>query len=159
MAQAALWSGFTLVELLVVIAIIGVLVALLLPAVQAAREAARRSQCTNNMKQTALGLLNYESAKEKIPGGASYDDRSMAAADRTNWERWVVSVLPYIEQAQLFQQIDPKSPFKLLSTAGATRNKQLAATTVITSLICPLSAERRRRACSGKFVGFCHCPA
>ena len=61
--------GFTLVELLVVIAIIGVLVALLLPAIQAAREAARRSQCTNNLKQHGLGMLNYESARKEYPPG------------------------------------------------------------------------------------------
>src|SRR5687768_14192144 len=66
-------GGFTLVELLVVIAIIGVLVALLLPAVQAAREAARRSQCANNVRQVALGFLNYEDGKKSLPGGSSYD--------------------------------------------------------------------------------------
>src|SRR2546430_15283253 len=59
--------GFTLVELLVVIAIIGILVALLLPAIQAAREAARRTQCTNKMKQIGLAVLNYESARKLLP--------------------------------------------------------------------------------------------
>jgi prepilin-type N-terminal cleavage/methylation domain-containing protein/prepilin-type processing-associated H-X9-DG protein len=89
----ALRSAFTLVELLVVIAIIGVLVALLLPAVQSAREAARRSQCQNNLKQTALGMLNYEDTFQKLPGGVG--------AFGCCWGTWQVRVLPYIEQAAL----------------------------------------------------------
>ena len=83
--------GFTLVELLVVIAIIGVLVALLLPAVQAAREAARRSQCSNNLRQVGVGLQNYEYSKKKLPPGA-----------RTAWYgTWQTYLLPFIEQRQL----------------------------------------------------------
>ncbi|RIK74988.1 MAG: hypothetical protein DCC67_15885 [Planctomycetota bacterium] len=82
-------AGFTLVELLVVIAIIGVLVALLLPAIQAAREAARRSQCANNMKQVGLALLNYEGANKHLPPGCLMEEGSA----------WTAYLLPFIEEA------------------------------------------------------------
>ncbi|RIK77041.1 MAG: prepilin-type cleavage/methylation domain-containing protein [Planctomycetota bacterium] len=85
--------GFTLVELLVVIAIIGVLVALLLPAVQAAREAARRSQCTNNLKQIGLANQNYLAAKKTYPCGSRADDEM----NRTIVHQWTVYLMPYLE--------------------------------------------------------------
>jgi prepilin-type N-terminal cleavage/methylation domain-containing protein/prepilin-type processing-associated H-X9-DG protein len=85
--------GFTLVELLVVIAIIGVLVSLLLPAVQAAREAARRMQCGNNLKQISLGVHNYNDTHNAFPVGAY----------SCCWGTWLVGLLPYIEQQQMFQ--------------------------------------------------------
>jgi len=85
--------AFTLVELLVVIAIIGVLVALLLPAVQTAREAARRSQCQNNLKQTSLAVLNYEDVHKTFPGGVGRFGCC--------WGTWQVRLLPYIEQSAL----------------------------------------------------------
>ena len=84
-------AGFTLVELLVVIAIIGVLVALLLPAIQAAREAARRSSCSNNLKQIGLALLNYESAIGNFPVGAALEEGAM----------WSAFILPYMEQQNI----------------------------------------------------------
>jgi prepilin-type N-terminal cleavage/methylation domain-containing protein/prepilin-type processing-associated H-X9-DG protein len=95
--------GFTLVELLVVIAIIGVLVALLLPAVQAAREAARRSQCANNLRQTGLAFLNYESAKKTYPAG----DEFLPGNGGRGTPMWM-SMLPYFEQGVISNQYDAK---------------------------------------------------
>src|SRR5215203_2575717 len=93
-------GGFTLVELLVVIAIIGVLVALLLPAVQAAREAARRSQCSNQLRQQALGWHLHHDAHQFLPS-AGWGWRWMADPDRgfgkTQSGSWCYSILPYIE--------------------------------------------------------------
>jgi prepilin-type N-terminal cleavage/methylation domain-containing protein/prepilin-type processing-associated H-X9-DG protein len=100
---ACLLHGFTLVELLVVIAIIGVLVALLLPAVQAAREAARRTQCKSNLKQLALACMNYEGAKKIYPPLSSRLGSDPVL--RPDWS-WMVVTLPYVEQAALFNSID-----------------------------------------------------
>ncbi len=93
--------AFTLVELLVVIAIIGVLVALLLPAVQAAREAARRSQCTNNLKQMGLALQNHVSALGVFPQGGTdpWHDEGTTKFDKGYG--WMVQILPYVENATL----------------------------------------------------------
>ncbi|XZE20647.1 DUF1559 domain-containing protein [Pirellulaceae bacterium SH449] len=97
-------NAFTLIELLVVIAIIGVLVGLLLPAVQAAREAARRMSCQNNLKQLALAIHNYESANRRFPPGGII--QSLVAANTNG--TWSIHgrILPYLEQAQLYQQVD-----------------------------------------------------
>jgi prepilin-type N-terminal cleavage/methylation domain-containing protein/prepilin-type processing-associated H-X9-DG protein len=100
--------GFTLVELLVVIAIIGILVALLLPAIQAAREAARRSQCTNNMKQLGIGVLNYESARRKLPPPGQCD--STGGASTTYMIHSIATtILPYIEQTAVYDMFDHKT--------------------------------------------------
>ena len=93
-------NAFTLVELLVVIAIIGILLGLLLPGVQAAREAARRSSCSNNLKQVALAVHNFESAYRKLPLG--YSNK----LGPTPYQNWVPFVLPYLEEASRLQQYD-----------------------------------------------------
>lgn len=93
-------KGFTLVELLVVIAIIGILIALLLPAVQAAREAARRTQCLNNLKQLGIACHNYNDTLKKLPW--NYDPRTGQLAPYS----WIVAILPYAEQDNLHTQVN-----------------------------------------------------
>src|SRR6476469_1325288 len=96
--------AFTLVELLVVIAIIGILVALLLPAIQAAREAARRTQCANNIKQLGLATINFISAKKSFPvglQGPSALHNSDPAYEGPVWTNVMVELLPFIEQTNL----------------------------------------------------------
>jgi prepilin-type N-terminal cleavage/methylation domain-containing protein len=97
--------AFTLVELLVVIAIIGILVALLLPAVQAAREAARRMQCQNNLKQIALGVLNYESTYRRIPASAIVNLNVTATGNNGSWGVHG-RILNFLEQGNLYDQVD-----------------------------------------------------
>ncbi|MGA8352466.1 MAG: DUF1559 domain-containing protein [Isosphaeraceae bacterium] len=105
MSRSAGHSGFTLIELLVVIAIIAVLISLLLPAVQSAREAARRIQCTNNLKQIGLAFFNYESSIGGMPP-------SMCAAGSGNTVTWIngwsalARIMPYSEQGNLFNAMN-----------------------------------------------------
>jgi prepilin-type N-terminal cleavage/methylation domain-containing protein/prepilin-type processing-associated H-X9-DG protein len=98
-------GGFTLVELLVVIAIIGILVGLLLPAVQAAREAARRMQCSNNLKQIGLALHNYESSYKAMPAGCNGIPNAAGTNFNGHGWTWHASILPYLEQNNLYNAI------------------------------------------------------
>lgn len=136
--------GFTLVELLVVIAIIGVLVALLLPAIQAAREAGRRSQCTNNLKQIGLALQNFESARKRYPygKGPSYTGAPVYA-------RWSVhsQILPYMELQSLYSSLNftfgPETPGMggviafMPAFENAARQNRDGSRTLVPGFLCP----------------------
>ncbi len=102
--------GFTLVELLVVIAIIGILVALLMPAVQSAREAARRAQCVNHLKQIGLALHNYHDPWRSFPIGAMHSVTAGTARRNDLGQSFLVALLPGVEQGNLYAQIDENAP-------------------------------------------------
>jgi prepilin-type N-terminal cleavage/methylation domain-containing protein len=161
--------AFTLVELLVVIAIIGILVALLLPAIQAAREAARRTQCINNMKQIGLAILNYESSKRQLPLAYTPVCAGVAKGQKCNWtnkagsctspqnggsptnnglaEHYILSfILPYMEQQPLFDQIDFDKNWSngVPNPSGPKPNLQVVQVE-IPDYICPSAPTRRNK--------------
>ncbi|MFO0888937.1 MAG: DUF1559 domain-containing protein [Isosphaeraceae bacterium] len=133
--QASRRRGFTLIELLVVIAIIAVLISLLLPAVQSAREAARRAQCTNNLKQLGLALHNYHQAVGSLPWG-----------DGPWWIEWSAHtlLLPYIEQGPIYNAINfaDMNPFGQASFVVDHPVNTTAAYGVISAFLCPSDQDR-----------------
>jgi prepilin-type N-terminal cleavage/methylation domain-containing protein len=134
-------GGFTLIELLVVIAIIAVLIALLLPAVQAAREAARRIQCTNNLKQLGLGIANYESSNNSLPIGSVFGvgvGPCTSPDFNNNCQNtpWFILMLPFIEQGPLYNAFNASIGMEGPGMVGFVINSTIF-TTKIPSFQCP----------------------
>ena len=141
--------AFTLVELLVVIAIMGVLVALLLPAVQSAREAARRTQCTNNLKQIGIGMANFEVAKKHFPPG-EFKPAGVPAGAGLAWSCWF---LPYIEENNLYDRMnlamDMRAPPNWQADLSGPTNQ------VIPVYLCPsMGRHQTQRGTEGTPHGF-----
>jgi prepilin-type N-terminal cleavage/methylation domain-containing protein len=127
--------GFTLVELLVVIAIIGILVALLLPAVQAAREAARRTDCTNKLKNLALAIHNHHDANNSLP--RSMDPNTFGYDINGRSWSWIAKTLPYFEQQQLYNYTTVGSQNVLSFSAAVMPSGAMACSQVLAALNCP----------------------
>jgi prepilin-type N-terminal cleavage/methylation domain-containing protein len=140
--------AFTLVELLVVIAIIGILVSMLLPAIQATRETARRAACTNNMMQLGMALSNYETANQCLPPGTIDDKGPIHNTAKGNHIGWLVQILPYIEERNTYKFID--------LSAGAYAPKNAAARKLSIALfLCPSSGVQNPDAPLSNYAG-CH---
>jgi len=151
-------SGFTLVELLVVIAIIGILIGMLLPAVQQVREAARRSACSNQMRQMTLGMMNFESASQHFPSGNATGEGDFATTFGQHGLNWSCLILPFIEQNAQFDVINQLTD-NLANPRIAWESD--AAADIIPTFICPscpmedFNTERSRDRMHGKsnYVG------
>jgi prepilin-type N-terminal cleavage/methylation domain-containing protein/prepilin-type processing-associated H-X9-DG protein len=139
--------GFTLIELLVVIAIIGVLIALLLPAVQSAREAARRAQCSNNLKQLGLALLNYESAYRAFPPGVMHGAVPRASGGPSSFGmNFNCMILPFTEESGLYDRFNMvgRSPGYVNESAGSAgflNGREVLRRGIITFFRCPSSPQ------------------
>ncbi len=131
-------GGFTLVELLVVIAIIGILVALLLPAIQAARESARRAQCTSNLKNVALALHNYHDTKKEFPAAIRYPANTnyQPLDDTRLFWNWAIDILPYLEEKALADTFKIDTLTRLYATNGTDVNI-VPRGTEIPIMLCP----------------------
>ncbi len=141
--------GFTLIELLVVIAVIAILISLLLPAVQSAREAARRTQCQNNLKQVGLALMNYESALGSFPVSMTGPGPVLEGSDdcATGYYSWLVGLLPFMEQEALYSAINidlnnadycgDDSYIYPGATISANHVNATAASTSLEAFLCP----------------------
>jgi prepilin-type N-terminal cleavage/methylation domain-containing protein/prepilin-type processing-associated H-X9-DG protein len=147
MSTKLMRGAFTLVELLVVIAIIGVLVALLLPAVQSAREAARRMSCSNNLKQFGIAIHNYHDTHRYLPISIAYNVSGPRATPQPNGKGWILSILPQLEQPALFAQFEPGfiGPFNVNSGRGiANLACRPAMKTRIKVIECPSDRQSQR---------------
>lgn len=142
-------AGFTLVELLVVIAIIGILVALLLPAIQSAREAARRSQCSNNLKQLGIALHNYHDALRNFPYNGHPQESS--GATRQRGPSWFVRIMPYMEQGAFVEQAVFSGDWSLQD--GASPNTALINNFAVPDLSCPSNSLPKMKTLSNAVNG------
>jgi prepilin-type N-terminal cleavage/methylation domain-containing protein len=131
-------QAFTLIELLVVIAIIGVLVALLLPAVQAARESARRTQCINQLRQVVLALQNHHAARNAFPAGVVSDNGQLFGYPRLTW---MMPLFPYLEQGVLASAFDFKAPAGCAGGIWLDPKNQHVIRVPVDILLCPSDGE------------------